>query len=127
VLEILGGKANVFLIAPQDYRPFVWLMANSDLILTDSGGIQEEAPSLGKSVLVMRETTERPEAVEAGMVQLVGTSRVDVFDAVSRTMRSTNSVNRGVPVANPYGTGCAAMQIAAIVARWVQESRSAQP
>jgi UDP-N-acetylglucosamine 2-epimerase (non-hydrolysing) len=102
-------------------------MANSDLILTDSGGIQEEAPSLGKPVLVMRETTERPEAVEAGMVQLVGTSRVAVFDAVSRTMRSTNSVNRGVPVTNPYGTGCAATQIAAIVARWVQESRSAQP
>jgi len=126
VLEILGGKANVFLIAPQDYQPFVWLMANSDLILTDSGGIQEEAPSLGKPVLVMRETTERPEAVEAGMVQLVGTSRVAVFDAVSRTMRATNSVNRGVPVANPYGTGCAATQIAAIVARWAQESRSSR-
>ena len=75
VLEILGGLPNVALIAPQDYEPFVWLMVQCDLILTDSGGIQEEAPSLGKPVLVMRETTERPEAVEAGVVRLVGTGR----------------------------------------------------
>jgi hypothetical protein len=75
VLEILGGEPNVALIAPQDYEPFVWLMTQCDLILTDSGGIQEEAPSLGKPVLVMRETTERPEAVEAGVVRLVGTGQ----------------------------------------------------
>ncbi len=73
VNELLTGIDNVFLIAPQDYLPFVYLMNRSYLILTDSGGIQEEAPSLGKPVLVMRDTTERPEAVSAGTVRLVGT------------------------------------------------------
>ncbi len=73
--EILGGHDNIHLIEPQDYAPFVWLMSRADMILTDSGGIQEEAPSLGKPVLVMRDVTERPEAVEAGTVRLVGTAR----------------------------------------------------
>jgi UDP-N-acetylglucosamine 2-epimerase (non-hydrolysing) len=74
VNRILGHVENVLLIEPQDYMPFVWLMNHAWLILTDSGGIQEEAPSLGKPVLVMRETTERPEAVKAGTVRLVGTN-----------------------------------------------------
>src|SRR5690606_5879654 len=73
VKQHLSGRDNVHLIEPQDYLPFVYLMRRSYLILTDSGGVQEEAPSLGKPVLVMRDTTERPEAVDAGTVKLVGT------------------------------------------------------
>ena len=74
VQQLLSNIPNIFLIAPQDYLPFVYLMNRCDLIMTDSGGIQEEAPSLGKPVLVMRDTTERPEAVEAGTVKLVGSN-----------------------------------------------------
>ena len=84
VNEILGETENVFLIAPQDYAPFVWLMDKCDLILTDSGGIQEEGPSLGKPVLVMRDVTERPEAVDAGTVKLVGTNKEKIIEVLKK-------------------------------------------
>jgi UDP-N-acetylglucosamine 2-epimerase (non-hydrolysing) len=83
VNQLLADIDNIFLIDPQDYLPFVYLMNRSYLILTDSGGIQEEAPSLGKPVLVMRDTTERPEAVDAGTVRLVGTDTRTIENSVS--------------------------------------------
>lgn len=86
VNRILGHIDNIILIEPQDYLPFVWLMNHAWLILTDSGGIQEEAPSLGKPVLVMRETTERPEAVKAGTVRLVGTDMKRIVDEVTNLL-----------------------------------------
>jgi UDP-N-acetylglucosamine 2-epimerase (non-hydrolysing) len=110
VLEILGDEPNVALIAPQDYEPFVWLMTQCDLILTDSGGIQEEAPSLGKPVLVMRETTERPEAVAAGTVTLVGTTPETIIRAVHARLSLRPAATT---TANPYGDGTAAMHIVA--------------
>lgn len=109
--ELLADIANIHLIAPQDYLPFVYLMNRSYLILTDSGGIQEEAPSLGKPVLVMRETTERPEAVEAGTVRLVGTE-VDVIEnAVSDLLENLKTYSVMSEAHNPYGDGTACQQI----------------
>ena len=115
VRRILGDCPAVHLIEPQDYLPFVWLMLRSDVILTDSGGIQEEAPSLGKPVLVMREVTERPEAVDAGTVQLVGTDRERIVSAVSRLLDDSSAYARMSQAHNPYGDGHAARRIAAIV------------
>jgi UDP-N-acetylglucosamine 2-epimerase (non-hydrolysing) len=116
VLAILGQETNVALIAPQDYAPFVWLMVQSDLILTDSGGIQEEAPSLGKPVLVMRETTERPEAVEAGTVRLVGTSRKAINDSVETLLGDRAAYAAMANASNPYGDGTAAGRIVDAIA-----------
>jgi UDP-N-acetylglucosamine 2-epimerase (non-hydrolysing) len=113
VFEILGGQPNVTLIAPQDYEPFVWLMNQCDLILTDSGGIQEEAPSLGKPVLVMRETTERPEALETGVVKLVGTRPDSISKAVTTAFEQNDVESLR---ANPYGDGQAADRIARLIA-----------
>ncbi|WP_372768502.1 UDP-N-acetylglucosamine 2-epimerase, partial [Pseudoalteromonas sp.] len=96
---------NVMLIEPQEYLPFVYLMDNAHIILTDSGGIQEEAPSLGKPVLVMRETTERPEAVEAGTVKLVGTDVNLIVDSVSELIDSEEAYNKMSFAHNPYGDG----------------------
>ncbi|WDZ51167.1 UDP-N-acetylglucosamine 2-epimerase (non-hydrolyzing) [Acinetobacter vivianii] len=111
VNELLAGIENIQLIAPQDYLPFVYLMNRSYLILTDSGGIQEEAPSLGKPVLVMRETTERPEAVEAGTVRLVGTE-VDVIEnAVCDLLENLKTYSVMSEAHNPYGDGTACQQI----------------
>jgi UDP-N-acetylglucosamine 2-epimerase (non-hydrolysing) len=118
VKRLLSGLANVHLIEPQDYLPFVFLMARSSLILTDSGGIQEEAPSLGKPVLVMRDTTERPEAVSAGTVQLVGTNVDRIFDKVSLLLDDEQAYRAMSFAHNPYGDGLACEKIvAAIVAR----------
>lgn len=111
VNEILSGLANVYLIAPQQYIPFVWLMNQSDLILTDSGGIQEEGPSLGKPVLVMREVTERPEAIEAGTVRLVGTNTQDIVNGVEAILGDKNIYDRMSKAINPYGDGKAAQRI----------------
>lgn len=111
VYDILAGLDNVELIAPLDYEPFVWVMNRSDLILTDSGGIQEEGPSLGKPVLVMRDVTERPEAVEAGTVMLVGTDRQKIVDGVE-TVLLDDSVYASMSKAhNPYGDGHACAKI----------------
>nr|WP_312822014.1 UDP-N-acetylglucosamine 2-epimerase (non-hydrolyzing) [Acinetobacter oleivorans] len=111
VNELLSGIDNIFLIDPQDYLPFVYLMNRSYLILTDSGGIQEEAPSLGKPVLVMRDTTERPEAVEAGTVRLVGTDVNTIEMAVSELLEDTSLYNAMADAYNPYGDGTACQQI----------------
>jgi UDP-N-acetylglucosamine 2-epimerase (non-hydrolysing) len=113
VKEILQGHANVFLIDPQDYAPFVWLMNRSDMILTDSGGVQEEAPSLGKPVLVMREVTERPEAVEAGTVRLVGTDRQKIVSEVENILQNRAVYEQMSQAHNPYGDGKAAARIIA--------------
>lgn len=113
VLEILGEKAdNVFLIEPLDYLPFVYMMQHSTLILTDSGGVQEEAPGLGKPVLVMRDTTERPEAVEAGTVLLVGTNREKIEQGVSMLLEDADTYCRMSEAVNPYGDGNACERIA---------------
>lgn len=114
VRRILGGVDNVHLIEPLDYLPFVYLMKRSHIILTDSGGIQEEAPSLGKPVLVMRDTTERPEAVEAGTVKLVGTDCDRIFSETMRLLEDSSSYQRMARAHNPYGDGLAAQRIATI-------------
>lgn len=111
VLELLSGIDNVYLISPLDYEPFVYLMSQSYLILTDSGGIQEEAPSLGKPVLVMRETTERPEAIDAGTVKLVGTNPNNIINAVSELLEDASAYNQMSRSHNPYGDGKACEKI----------------
>jgi len=111
VNELLSGIENIKLIEPQDYLPFVYLMNQSYLILTDSGGIQEEAPSLGKPVLVMRDTTERPEAVEAGTVKLVGTNPKKIEGTVIELIENSELYNKMKKSHNPYGDGTACEQI----------------
>ncbi|MDT3668377.1 UDP-N-acetylglucosamine 2-epimerase (non-hydrolyzing) [Cronobacter dublinensis] len=111
VNRILGHVENVVLIEPQEYLPFFWLMNHAWLILTDSGGIQEEAPSLGKPVLVMRETTERPEAVEAGTVRLVGTDTRRIVDEVTRLLHDDAAYQAMSHAHNPYGDGQACERI----------------
>lgn len=111
VNRILGQVDNVTLIEPQDYLPFVWLMNRAWLILTDSGGIQEEAPSLGKPVLVMRETTERPEAIKAGTVRLVGTDSGRIVAEVSRLLNDDREYQAMSRAHNPYGDGNACARI----------------
>jgi UDP-N-acetylglucosamine 2-epimerase (non-hydrolysing) len=111
VNRILKGIDNVFLIEPQQYLPFIYLMDRSHIILTDSGGIQEEAPSLGKPVLVMRDTTERPEAVNAGTVKLVGTN-VEVMTAAINELMDNDEAYKAMSFAhNPYGDGNACAKI----------------
>ena len=116
VYEILSANDNVALIQPQEYLPFVWLMNNCDLVLTDSGGIQEEAPSLGKPVLVMRDVTERPEAVDAGCVQLVGTNTDKIISSVTRLLSDHEVYSKMATAINPYGDGLAANRILKILA-----------
>ena len=113
VLDILGNAGNnVFLIEPLSYLPFVYMMQKSLLILTDSGGVQEEAPGLGKPVLVMRDTTERPEAVEAGTVMLVGTDKNKIINGVSDLVNNINGLYESMSHAeNPYGDGKACDRI----------------
>lgn len=115
VSRILSGLDNVYLIPPQDYLPFVSLMSRAHLILTDSGGIQEEAPSLGKPVLVMRDTTERPEAVTAGTVKLVGTETDAIVDAVTTLLDDVEAWEAMSRAHNPYGDGKASQRIAEIL------------
>lgn len=111
VNELLSDISNIHLIAPQDYLPFVYLMNRSYLILTDSGGIQEEAPSLGKPVLVMRDTTERPEAVDAGTVKLVGTDATLIQQSVIELLENPDLYQAMAAAHNPYGDGTACQQI----------------
>jgi UDP-N-acetylglucosamine 2-epimerase (non-hydrolysing) len=111
VNRLLRGIGNVHLIEPLDYLPFVYLMTRSHVILTDSGGIQEEAPSLGKPVLVMRDTTERPEAVSAGTVRLVGTDDDSIVSGVARLLEDDGEYLRMSVAHNPYGDGRACGRI----------------
>ncbi|MBB5209167.1 non-hydrolyzing UDP-N-acetylglucosamine 2-epimerase [Chiayiivirga flava] len=116
VNRILAGRPNVHLIEPLDYLPFVSLMDRSDILLTDSGGIQEEAPSLGKPVLVMRDTTERPEAVTAGTVRLVGASHGRIVDALHTLLDNRAVFDAMCAAHNPYGDGQAVPRIVATLA-----------
>jgi UDP-N-acetylglucosamine 2-epimerase (non-hydrolysing) len=115
VAELLGRHPRIVLIDPLDYEPFVALMDRAFIIITDSGGIQEEAPSLGKPVLVMRETTERPEAVEAGTVILVGTDRDRIVVEAGRLLTDEAHYRRMAETMNPYGDGLAAKRIREII------------
>lgn len=113
----LGGLERVHLLAPLPYQPFVHLMKRATIILTDSGGVQEEAPSLGKPVLVLRDETERPEAVEAGVAQLVGTDETRIVNAARALLASDAARERIGAIANPYGDGQASKRIADHLAR----------
>lgn len=111
VNRLLRQSPSIHLIEPQDYLPFVYLMNKAHIILTDSGGIQEEAPSLGKPVLVMRDTTERPEAVEAGTVKLVGTHIDQITQELTRLLTDSTAYERMSQAHNPYGDGLACQRI----------------
>lgn len=119
VMEILGDGAekNIFLIEPLQYLPFVYMMKQSYIILTDSGGVQEEAPGVGKPVLVMRDTTERPEAVAAGTVLLVGTDKAKIEQGVSSLLENVVLYKQMSEAINPYGDGTASLQIANILSQ----------
>ncbi|HEV2599662.1 non-hydrolyzing UDP-N-acetylglucosamine 2-epimerase [Sphingopyxis sp.] len=114
---ILGSLGNVALIDPLDYPHFVRLLATSELVLTDSGGVQEEAPSLGKPVLVMRETTERPEGIAGGTARLVGTDKARIVSEIFKLLDDKDAYSAMARAHNPFGDGTAARQIAEIVAR----------
>ena len=109
--EDLTGLGNMFFIEPLEYLSFVYLMEKSNIVLTDSGGIQEEAPGLGKPVLVMRDTTERPEALEAGTVKLVGTNYNKIVDEVSLLLDNQEHYDTMSKAVNPYGDGLACGRI----------------
>jgi UDP-N-acetylglucosamine 2-epimerase (non-hydrolysing) len=117
VYRILGGHERIHLIEPQPYLPFVWLMDRASILLTDSGGVQEEAPSLGKPVLVMRETTERPEGVAAGNARLVGVRKQRIAEELLRLLNHPEERTAMATVRNPYGDGRAAKRIADILRR----------
>jgi UDP-N-acetylglucosamine 2-epimerase (non-hydrolysing) len=117
VHRIIGKMDQIRLIEPLDYEPFVYLMNQSYLILTDSGGIQEEAPSLGKPVLVMREVTERPEAVEAGTAELVGTQVESIISETQKLLDHPEDYRRMANIKNPYGDGKSAERIVQILSQ----------
>ena len=111
VFDLLSGIGNIHLIEPLDYEPFVYLLAHCKIVLTDSGGIQEEAPSIGKPVLVMRDTTERPEGITAGTAKLVGTSTVGIIEHVVHLIENPDVYQRMSEAVNPYGDGKAGQRI----------------
>jgi UDP-N-acetylglucosamine 2-epimerase (non-hydrolysing) len=115
VYKLLSEIDNIQLIAPLSYPSFVWLMDKSYLIITDSGGVQEEAPSLGKPVLVMRDTTERPEAIEAGTVILVGTNKDKIVDEANKLLNDTFAYKAMSKLHNPYGDGMASQRIVSYI------------
>ena len=120
VNRILGDINNVHLIEPVDYINFVKLMDDSYMILTDSGGIQEEAPSLGKPVLVTRETTERPEAIDAGTVMLVGTNRNNIVEETEKILHDQTVYDRMSHAHNPYGDGLSSLRICEILEKRIR-------
>ena len=120
VYKALDNKANISLIEPLDYLPFVYLMKKSHIILTDSGGVQEEAPALGKPVLVMRDTTERPEGIESGNAFLVGTDRDTILREATKLLDDSSAYEKMSKANNPYGDGNASAQIADIVLEMYQ-------
>jgi UDP-N-acetylglucosamine 2-epimerase (non-hydrolysing) len=127
VMRVLGAGGgsllpNVHLLEPLSYLPFVGMMERSSVILTDSGGIQEEAPSLGKPVLVMRETTERPEAVHAGTVRLVGTNSQKIVGEMSRLMTDSEAYDQMARAHNPYGDGQATQRIIAVCREFLKSN-----
>jgi UDP-N-acetylglucosamine 2-epimerase (non-hydrolysing) len=129
VYNLISGQTNIHLIDPLEYEPFVFLLKHAYLVLTDSGGIQEEAPSLGKPVLVMREVTERPEAVEAGTVRLVGADTGKIVKQVSELLVDETAYANMSQAHNPYGDGMAADRIMTVLeAKYLlKNSRIDQP
>ncbi|MDA7861816.1 UDP-N-acetylglucosamine 2-epimerase (non-hydrolyzing) [bacterium] len=121
VNRILGAHPRIHLVAPLSYEPFVWLLNQSDVVLTDSGGVQEEAPSFGKPVLVMRDTTERPEGVEAGNAKLVGTCQETIESELTRLLSDPAAYSKMADAQNPYGDGTASRQIADVLASQAAE------
>ena len=126
VRERLGEYPNIRLIPPQDYLPFVYLMHRADIIITDSGGIQEEAPSLGKPVIVIRDTTERPEAVDAGTVKLVGTNTDLIVSETSKLLDDPTIYRKMSHAHNPYGDGKASSRIIQAIKSWSASRMSLQ-
>lgn len=126
VNRLLGLRPNIRLIAPQDYLPFVYLMRRAAIILTDSGGVQEEAPSLGKPVLVLRDTTERPEAITAGTVRLVGTDTARIVAEAGVLLNDPAAYAAMAQAHNPYGDGRATSRILAAIRAW-HEGRELSP
>jgi len=122
VKAILNGKPNIHLIEPLEYEPFIFLMSKAYLILTDSGGIQEEAPSLGKPVLVMRNTTERPEGIEAGTARLIGTDSDNIFSETMRLLEDEKLYKKMAETINPYGDGKASDRIVMILEKYLYEA-----
>jgi UDP-N-acetylglucosamine 2-epimerase len=127
VHRLLGGLPNVRLIAPQGYRNFVALMARCRLVLTDSGGVQEEAPTLGKPVLVMRDTTERPEGVAAGTALLTGPRASRIVFHATRLLDDARAYRKMANAVNPYGDGRAAGRIVKRVRRYLRDARASAP
>tara|TARA_X000000368_G_C23005422_1_gene700948 strand:- start:8 stop:1132 length:1125 start_codon:yes stop_codon:yes gene_type:complete len=119
VLKLLSDMDNISLIEPLDYKPFIFLLKHCFIVLTDSGGIQEEAPSLGKPVLVMRDETERPEAVDAGTVKLVGASKENIISAVTHLLTNSSAYNKMSNSINPYGDGNASLRIVKIIREYL--------
>ncbi len=115
VNRLLKGSKNIFLLPPISYAPLIWLMNKCHLVITDSGGIQEEAPTLGKPVLVMRDVTERMEGVHAGTAKLVGTKSSSIIDAVVALMEDEQHYQRMSKANNPYGDGLTSKKIVNIV------------
>ncbi len=124
VLSLLGDIKNIHLIPPVDYLQFIYLMNICYLILTDSGGVQEEAPSLGKPVLVMRDKTERPEAVESGVVRLVGTSSEAIVRATEELIHNKSLYNLMSQAQNPYGDGRASQRIVGILSNYAMQKQN---
>ena len=118
VYDLLSEINNIYLIEPLSYETFIYLMDLSSIILTDSGGVQEEAPSLGKPVLLMRDTTERPEAVDAGTVKLVGTDDRKIFDETMNLLHNQQEYQKMAKAHNPYGDGKASKRIVAIISKY---------
>ena len=122
ILSLLGGKENIHLVEPLDYLSFAGLLSRAFIVMTDSGGVQEEAPSLGKPVLVMRDTTERPEGIAAGNAVLVGTTASEIERVVIELWTDDAKRARMAAVANPYGDGKAAGRIASTVSRYLHRN-----
>jgi UDP-N-acetylglucosamine 2-epimerase (non-hydrolysing) len=127
VYRHLEGRPNILLIKPLDYVAFVDLMRRSYLLITDSGGVQEEGPSLGKPILVLREKTERPEAVHAGTVTLVGSNIRSIVDHACRLLDDRSEYERRSRIHNPYGDGRASERIAAVIRVWSGEPDATMP
>lgn len=121
VYGVLSGRDNIHLVAPQDYQHFVWLMDRAHVILTDSGGVQEEAPALGKPVLVLRKVTERPSVLEGGTVKLVGTLTERIVKETSQLLDDPEAYRQMARVYTPFGDGHASERIAERLQRWFEE------
>ncbi|NIF17778.1 UDP-N-acetylglucosamine 2-epimerase (non-hydrolyzing) [Pantoea sp. Cy-639] len=126
VYGVLSGRNNIHLVPPQDYQHFVWLMARAHVILTDSGGVQEEAPALGKPVLVLRKVTERPAVLKGGTVKLVGTDTARIVDETSQLLDDPAAYARMARVYTPFGDGHASERIAERLSRWFTEQSAAR-